>query len=324
MRRVAAAIVGCALVSAAWADGRLVVEAQQPQFRGGVDVVELTVAVMNGKKVVVDLTAEDFQVLDNGMRQDVLSVSRELLPIDVTLVIDTSESLTPALQAAIVSAANGIRTRLKQADRLSLITFNQRIQEQLALRPPAEVGVIAIGRVAGQTSLNDVIGVVLAARPVTDRRQMAIVLTDGYDSTSLLTEPDVLALAGRSNTSMFFIARAVGGSGLSFSVPLAEVTASAPKQPIEFFNQIAAATGGVTQIVPSYTTTTSATQTTFRPNPSLLDEPFLKALDDFRSSYTLRYNLAGVPRQGWHDVSVKVTKSGKTYQVRTRTGYVGG
>ena len=59
-------------------------------------------------------------------------------------------------------------------------------------------------------------------------------------------------------------------------------------------------------------------------NPNLLDGPFLQALEDFRSSYTLQYNLTGVPRKGWHTVAVRVTKSGKTYQVRTRTGYVGG
>jgi len=319
MTRVVALIVWCA-----------VAVAQQPQFRGGVDVVELTVAVLDGKKVVSDMAVKDFQVVDNGVIQDVISVSRELLPIDVTLVIDMSESLSPALQESIVSAANGIRARLKPTDRLSLVSFNSRIQEQLALRPPAQVGAVNLGRVVGQTSLNDAIGVVLTSRPVTDRRQMAIVLTDGYDSTSLLTETDVVALAGRSHTSMFFILREVGASSPShaFSTPLVQVTASGLRQPMGFFKQVAEATGGLTQIVPSFTltatTTLTSTQTVMRMNPSLLDEPFLKALDDFRSSYTVRYNLTGVPRPGWHQVSVKIMKPGKTYQVRTRSGYVGG
>ena len=310
------------------------------QFRSSVDVVQLNVAVMDGKKVVANLTAADFEVLDNGVRQQVLNVSRESLPIDVTLVIDTSESLSAQLQAAIVNAANGIRARLKPADRLSLVTFNQRIQEQLALRAPADVGAIGLGKVAGQTSLNDAIGVVLAARPVTDRRQMAIVLTDGYDSTSLLTESDVLALAGRSNTSMFFIARGTGingGSGVTFTPStgpdpqnkrpgVAVIEAGIP-QPIEFFQKVSAATGGLTQIVPSLfmstTTTATSTNTTFTANPNLLDGPFLQALEDFRSSYTVQYSLSGVPRAGWHTVAVHISK-GKSYQVRTRTGYVGG
>lgn len=324
MIRAAATIAGLALILAAGPSRSRVAEAQQTQFRSGVDVVQLTVAVINGKKVVADLTAKDFDVLDNGVKQSVLSVSRELLPIDVTMVIDTSESLTPALQTAIVNAANRIRERLKPADRVSLVTFNQRIQERLALRPPPQVGAIELGRVVGQTALNDAIGVVLAERPVPDRRQMAIVFTDGYDSTSLLTEPDVIELAGRSNTSMFLVSRAVGASGLAFSPALATMTAGGPRQPVDFFNQIAAATGGLAQIVPAFTMTTTESSTVFRPNPNLLDEPFLTALDDFRSSYVVRYDLTGVPRPGWHTVVVKVNRPGNKYIVRTRTGYAGG
>lgn len=321
--RSAACAVTIVVVTAA--SGSLPVAARAPaQFRGGVDVVELNVAVTNGKKVVADLTAADFEVRDNGVRQQVLSVSRELLPIDVTMVIDTSESLTLELQAAIVSAANRVRERLKPADRVSLVTFNQRIQERLALRPSPETGAFELGRPTGQTSLNDVIGVVLAARPVTDRRQMAIVFTDGYDSTSLLNESDVLELAGRSRTSIFVVARAAGGSELHFSPGLATVTASGPRQPTRFFDQVTAATGGVAQIVPRFTITSTETRTTIRPNLNLLDDPFLKALEDFRSSYLLRYNLSAVPRPGWHDVAVNVTRPGTNYQVRTRNGYVGG
>ena len=175
--------------------------AQQQSFRAGVDVVELSVAVTSGKNVVTDLVAADFAVTDNGVQQEVLSVTRELLPIDVILVLDTSASLTTTLEAAILSGANRIRERLRPDDRVSLVTFNQRIQERLRLARPSEVGRIALGQPTGQTSLNDAIGVALATRPVMDRRQMAIVFTDGFDSTSLLTEADVMQLAGRSRTS---------------------------------------------------------------------------------------------------------------------------
>ena len=153
--------------------------AQQQSFRAGVDVVELSVAVTSGKNVVTDLVAADFAVTDNGVQQEVLSVTRELLPIDVILVLDTSASLTTTLEAAILSGANRIRERLRPDDRVSLVTFNQRIQERLRLARPSEVGRIALGQPTGQTSLNDAIGVALATRPVMDRRQMAIVFTDG-------------------------------------------------------------------------------------------------------------------------------------------------
>jgi hypothetical protein len=53
-----------------------------------------------------------------------------------------------------------------------------------------------------------------------------------------------------------------------------------------------------------------------------LSDAFLRAIDQFRTSYVLRYTPAGVPRAGWHDVTVTVP-SGK-YTVRARRGYSGG
>ena len=57
------------------------------------------------------------------------------------------------------------------------------------------------------------------------------------------------------------------------------------------------------------------------PPDTLLDDAFVKAFDDFRTSYVLRYVLEGVPGPGWHDVAVRVP--GRTYQIRASRGYFG-
>jgi hypothetical protein len=41
----------------------------------------------------------------------------------------------------------------------------------------------------------------------------------------------------------------------------------------------------------------------------------------YRRGYLLQYQPAGVPREGWHDVKVEVTRPGKKYSVRARRGY---
>ena len=46
---------------------------------------------------------------------------------------------------------------------------------------------------------------------------------------------------------------------------------------------------------------------------------FKQAVSDFRTSYVLRYVPAGVSREGWHDITVRVKKG--TYEVRARKGY---
>ena len=50
-----------------------------------------------------------------------------------------------------------------------------------------------------------------------------------------------------------------------------------------------------------------------------------RALEEFRTSYTVRYTLTGVPRPGWHDIKVKVTNpAARGATIRARRGYFGG
>ena len=50
---------------------------------------------------------------------------------------------------------------------------------------------------------------------------------------------------------------------------------------------------------------------------------FAQTLDAFRHSYVLYYIPTGVPREGWHDIAVHVTRAG-TYDVAARQRYFGG
>ena len=53
-----------------------------------------------------------------------------------------------------------------------------------------------------------------------------------------------------------------------------------------------------------------------------ITEAFKNAIDDFRTSYVLRFTPTGVTHAGWHDLNVRVTSG--TYEVRARKGYSGG
>jgi hypothetical protein len=221
--------------------------ARQVQFRSAVDVVELNVAVRQGNRVVTGLGASDFDVTDNGVRQDILSISRENTPIDVTLVVDTSESVTNLLAQAIVSAIDTVRVRLRRDDRASVVTFNAVVRERLPLAS-ARAAPLSLGRPTGQTSLNDAIALALAVPPVPDRRQMVLVFTDGFDSSSILTEDDVLAVAGRSPAAVFLVSRAIGSPWLPPMISKEAVGGTAPvlrgdaTLPAKFFERLAVAT----------------------------------------------------------------------------------
>jgi hypothetical protein len=222
-------------------------------------------------------------------------------------VIDSSASITATLADAIGRAVNRIRDQLRKDDRVSLMTFNQLIHERLALAPAASAGKVELGRRVGGTALNDALAVALTTPPAIERRSMIIVFTDGYDTMSFLDESRVLDIAGRSGSVLFIVAKAANPAAI----------------PKVFFDALASATGGLVQLVPPFVIdqTVAPGQNQIRSSSSLLDDAFLKALDDFRSAYVVRYTLSGVPRAGWHDVSVRVTKDGKKYDVRTRKGY---
>jgi hypothetical protein len=50
-----------------------------------------------------------------------------------------------------------------------------------------------------------------------------------------------------------------------------------------------------------------------------LSEAFLRAVENFRTSYVRRYAPTGGPALGWHDVTVSVKS--KRYTIRARRGY---
>ena len=66
--------------------------AQQTTFRSNVELVTVTASVRDGNRVVSGLGAADFQIADNGVVQTVSRVDADTVPVDVTLVLDTSGS----------------------------------------------------------------------------------------------------------------------------------------------------------------------------------------------------------------------------------------
>src|ERR1700758_193288 len=100
------------------------VSAPQTTFRSGVELVELDVSVTRGGVPVAGLTAKDFSLTDNGVAQEVESVTLETLPLSVTLVLDTSQSVAGERLQHLVQAGEGLTSALRAGDRAALITFS--------------------------------------------------------------------------------------------------------------------------------------------------------------------------------------------------------
>ena len=101
---------------------------QQSQvFRGGVELVSLNVTV-DGRapKYVTDLNQDDFEVYEDGVKQEVTFFARGQQPIALAVLLDTSASMDERLPTA-QEAAVGFAKRLKPEDAMEVIDFDSQV-----------------------------------------------------------------------------------------------------------------------------------------------------------------------------------------------------
>lgn len=289
---------------------------QQATFRSGTDAVAVDVSVRDGAKVVTGLGPADFELLDNGVPQQVADVSYGRLPIDVTLVLDVSFSVTGALLDRLREATQQLMRDLTTDDRLRLIDFNMRIHRTVDFTADAPMIDEAIrgAQAGGGSSILDALAVALVSASEPQRRQLIVVFTDAADSTSITTPAGLLDLARRTSASVAAV------------VPMAESQAGPlAKTGMDLLEALAGETGGRLIQMPlgrrvAVRTSRGTAVTMVQAGAPDLTETFRKVLDDFRSSYVLHFTPAGVAPGGFHALDVKV-KNRRSVTIRARRGY---
>ena len=284
-----------------------VAQPQEPAatFRSAADIVSVEASVRREKRPVAGLKITDFELLDNGVRQEISELSFERLPIDVTVVLDVSASVTGAVLDQLRQSIHQLKGDLGQRDRLKLVAFNMQVRRLADFEAPASATDAAFASLSGHGSsaIFDSVAVALAAPADAGRRHLIMLFSDGQDSSSI-TDPEVLFDVARRTTPTVDIVLAS---------PIAEHAASpfarSPgKPPItigRLYDQLARETGGI--VVP-----TSSGEN--------LVSTFRRVLADFRSSYVLYFTPKGVDRSGSHSLDVRVKQEGT--EVRARRGYL--
>lgn len=276
---------------------------QRPSFRAGVEVVSLNVTVVESNRYVTNLEPEEFSVFEDGAKQELMFFNRTNLPIALALLIDTSASMEDKLTTA-QEAAIGFARRLRPQDLAEVIDFDSRVE---VIQPfTARFGELeqAIRRTApgGSTSLFNAVYISLKelkkqqARTSDEiRRQAIIILSDGEDTSSLVSFEEVLDLAKRSETAIYAIGLRSRGGNYSKGFKEAEFV----------LRQLAQETGG----------------RAFFPNQiEDLSEVYGQIADELSSQYTLGYTSKNQRRDGgWRRVVVRVNRPNAT--ARTKQGY---
>src|SRR4051794_23069279 len=108
--------------------------AQEPTIRVNVNLVHVIATVKNeAGELVGTLGKDDFEIYDNGTRQEVAVVGRQTeQPLSVALLVDTSGSTAKDLGYETTSAAKFLHALLGEGnaeDRVALFSFNYDIQQ---------------------------------------------------------------------------------------------------------------------------------------------------------------------------------------------------
>src|SRR4051812_21829257 len=96
-------------------------------FRSRVDAVSLAVTVTSpGNRLVRDLQESDFVVYEDGVPQQLVYFSSERSPVALSLLLDTSASMTPRLGLA-QQAASQFSHDMNSDDLVQVINFDSHV-----------------------------------------------------------------------------------------------------------------------------------------------------------------------------------------------------
>jgi VWFA-related protein len=127
---------------------------QRPVFQSVTDSVVLDVAVRRNGDPVLGLTREDFEVLDNGVRQTPENFSSEAFPLDLTLLIDRSGHTAAVIDQFKASAA-AVIALLGDDDHVRVLGFSTTVQQIFEGQPVEVPDVLASLQVDRALDLSD-------------------------------------------------------------------------------------------------------------------------------------------------------------------------
>ena len=276
----------------------------QQRFKAGVELVSLNVTVTDGSRYVSDLEQGDFEVFEDGVKQDISFFTKVQQPIALAILLDTSASMEEKLPIA-QEAAIGFVKRMRKDDVIEVVDFDSQVRILQGFTNDNALLEKAIRDTAvnGSTSLYNAIYISLKdlkkvkAQSTEDiRRQAIVLLSDGDDTSSLVEYDEVLDLAKRSETAIYAIGLRQQNAGRRDF-----------KEAEFVLRQLSQETGG---------------KVFFPGQAAELTKIYQQISDELESQYTIAYAPKSTLRNGaWRRIVVRVNRPNAN--ARTKQGYYG-
>jgi VWFA-related protein len=269
-----------------------------PPFSTEVNVVSVTVVVHDkAGHFVKGLGPKDIQVLEDGVPQPV-SYFREAsgegrIPLSVVLVLDASGSMNKVMHF-LQEAADEFVGKLEDVDKTLVVDFNEAVRgsKDFTGDPQRLEEFIDALEGWGGTSLYDAIEYALERVKDQPGRKALIVFTDGEDTTSTLSEAQVMEYARRNEATIY-------------TVGIRSASGLFARSPRGFLRKIATETGG---------------SFFFPEKIGELIKIFSGIADELHNHYLLAYTPKRAPDGKFRTIEVKVDR--KDLDVRVRKGYL--
>jgi Ca-activated chloride channel family protein len=177
----------------------------------------ITVTDNKSRRFVTDLKQSDFEILEENVPQNIISfVPQSELPLDVAILMDTSNSVKPKLKFEKDAAISFLYTMLTaRKDRALFATFDSEVNLHQDFTNRLDLLTQSIDKVKaqGETRMYDAIYMVCEEKMLAapGKRRAMVIITDGEDTVSERTLGQAIEIAQNSETVIYAISTKAGG-----------------------------------------------------------------------------------------------------------------
>lgn len=278
---------------------------QHPVFRTETDIISIPISVMSDRKPVAGLKATDFSLTDNGVAQTISEIYSATVPLDVTLVVDTSGSVEGAKEA-LARDVQRITASLEKEDRVRVLAMDRATHEDVALQPVGPNVLTTFHVRGGISGVHDAIFAALLQKPSPGRRQVIVAITDAFDTASQTSPATLVALGDIPGPALHIVLVNSAQMPSEVQERSSRLWFSTNDFAIADLQKAARKTGGALH----RTGLLQRSATGFA----------IDILKMFRQSYLLLYSPKGVDAPGQHVVQVTIPRH-PGYEITARRSY---
>ncbi len=280
-------------------------------FKSGVEAVTVSAIVRNARgKVIKDLKKTDFELIDSGVATQINDFYFGDAAVSLGVLLDISGSMDVGGNMARAREAVNLALRNLQQDRdeAALFTFDSALMEVHTFTNQLNrITQISLeGKPWGMTSLYDAIA--KTSERVAERRnrhRALLVITDGVDTASRMTPPQVSYVASKIDVPVYLmvVSNPVDNPNHKLAVMEAEGVHDHPNTAT--LADLARWTGGDIAVSSDLEDATEA---------------LAELMGNLRHQYVISFEPGARP--GWHPIEIRTRK--KNLTVHARSGYLAG